>query len=103
MKWRVICLAAALSVVSTGAQAPPAVTDISPKVWPKGEYDRFIAAQNVDRTKAGVATGGSVRCVWSFVHQTEHDESTTLPNRLSIHELRNMGDVVAGMRSRSRR
>ena len=57
MKWRVICLAAALSVVSTGAQAPPAVADISPAVWPQGEYDRFVAAQNVDRTKAGVATG----------------------------------------------
>jgi gamma-glutamyltranspeptidase/glutathione hydrolase len=57
MKWRVICLAAALSVVSTGAQAPPSVSDISPAVWPKGEYERFIAAQNVDRTKAGMATG----------------------------------------------
>jgi gamma-glutamyltranspeptidase/glutathione hydrolase len=57
MKWRVICLAAALLVVSTGAQAPPPVADISPAVWPKGEYERFIAAQNVDRTKAGVATG----------------------------------------------
>lgn len=59
MRWRVICLAAALSVVSAGAQAPPAVTDISPAVWPKGEYDRFLAAQNVDRTKAGVAIGRS--------------------------------------------
>ena len=58
MKWRVICLLTALlSVVSTGAQAPPAITDISPAVWPKGEYERFMAAQNVDRTKAGLATG----------------------------------------------
>jgi gamma-glutamyltranspeptidase/glutathione hydrolase len=57
MKWRVICLAAALSVVSIGAQAPPTVSDISPAVWPKGEYDRFTAAQNRDRTSAGVATG----------------------------------------------
>jgi gamma-glutamyltranspeptidase/glutathione hydrolase len=57
MKWRVLCLSAALSVVSAGAQAPPAVTDISPAVWPKGEYERFIAAQNVQRTKAGMATG----------------------------------------------
>lgn len=57
MKWRVICLAAALSVVSTGAQTPATVTDISPAVWPQGEYERFIAAQNVDRTEAGVATG----------------------------------------------
>lgn len=57
MKWRVICLAAAFSVVSAGAQAPPTVADISPVVWPNGEYDRFIAAQNVDRTTADVATG----------------------------------------------
>ncbi len=56
MKWRVIGLASALSVVSAGAQAP-VVTDISPSVWPKGEYERFIAAQNVDRTTASVATG----------------------------------------------
>jgi gamma-glutamyltranspeptidase/glutathione hydrolase len=57
MKWRITCLAAVLSVVSTGAQAPATVKDISPAVWPKGEYERFIAAQNVDRTKASVATG----------------------------------------------
>ena len=57
MKFRSICLAVALSVVSTGAQAPSPVTDISPAVWPKGEFDRFLAAQNVDRTKAGMATG----------------------------------------------
>jgi gamma-glutamyltranspeptidase/glutathione hydrolase len=57
MKWRVICLAAALSVVSAGAQTPAIVTNIAPSSWPKGEYERFIAAQNVDRTKAGVATG----------------------------------------------
>ena len=25
--------------------------------WPKGEYDRFLSAQNVDRTKANVGTG----------------------------------------------
>src|SRR5688572_22118391 len=57
MKWRVICLAVLLSALPTSAQAPPAVTDVSPAVWPKGEYERFIAAQDVDRTKAGVATG----------------------------------------------
>src|SRR5688572_362997 len=57
MKWRVLCLVAVLSVVSTGPQGPPVVTDISPAVWPKGEFERFMAAQNVDRTKAGVATG----------------------------------------------
>jgi len=57
MKWRVIWLASVLSVVSTSAQAPPRATDISPAVWPKGEYERFIAAQNVDRTTASVATG----------------------------------------------
>ena len=56
-KWRVICLAAALSVAAPGAQAPQPVGDISPSVWPKGEFERFLAAQNVDRTKAGMATG----------------------------------------------
>ena len=57
MKWRVIWLASVLSVVSTSAQAPARATDVSPAVWPKGEYERFIAAQNVDRTTASVATG----------------------------------------------
>lgn len=57
MKWRIICLAAALSVISTSAQTPAAVTSIAPSSWPKGDYERFIAAQNVDRTKADVATG----------------------------------------------
>jgi gamma-glutamyltranspeptidase/glutathione hydrolase len=57
MKWRVICLVVMLSVVPMGGQARPAVTDISPAVWPKGEYERFVAAQNVDRTRAGMATG----------------------------------------------
>ncbi len=57
MKWRVMWLASAISVVSAGAQAPSSITDISPSVWPKGEYERFIAAQNVDRTTASVATG----------------------------------------------
>ncbi len=57
MKWRVICLTLVLTVVSAAAQAPSAVADISPATWPKGEFERFIAAQNVDRTRAGVATG----------------------------------------------
>ena len=30
---------------------------LSPKAWPKGEYERFMAAQDVKRTEAGVATG----------------------------------------------
>lgn len=31
--------------------------DLSPARWPKGEYDRFMAAQGVDRTRAGAARG----------------------------------------------
>src|SRR5262245_29193665 len=31
--------------------------NLSPSVWPKGEYAKFLNAQDVDRTEAGVATG----------------------------------------------
>ncbi|MBY8825173.1 gamma-glutamyltransferase [Sphingomonas colocasiae] len=31
--------------------------DLSPARWPKGEYDRFMTAQGVDRTRAGAARG----------------------------------------------
>jgi gamma-glutamyltranspeptidase/glutathione hydrolase len=31
--------------------------DLSPASWPKGEYDRFMKAQGVDRTTAGAAKG----------------------------------------------
>jgi gamma-glutamyltranspeptidase/glutathione hydrolase len=57
MTWRAIVLAVAVSVVSTTAVSPHAVTDISPATWPKGEYERFLAAQDVDHTEAGIATG----------------------------------------------
>src|SRR6266446_6561950 len=37
--------------------APKEAVHLSPTVWPKGEYERFVKAQGVDRTEAGVATG----------------------------------------------
>lgn len=53
MTWRTIVLSAVMCTVSVSAV--PA--DISSAVWPKGEYERFLAAQDVDHTEAGVATG----------------------------------------------
>ncbi len=54
-------LTTALAVVAL-CLAPNALlsrtaTDLSPATWPKGEYDRFMAAQAVDRTTAGFALG----------------------------------------------
>src|SRR6185436_4158263 len=52
---------AALMLVTLGVARPtarpPVVKDLSPAVWPPGEYERFLQAQDVDRTTAGVATG----------------------------------------------
>lgn len=41
--------------------------DLSPANWPAGEYDQFMAAQNVDRTTAGTASGynGAVTVAYS--------------------------------------
>ena len=36
---------------------PSSPADISPQSWPRGEYEKFVTAQSVDRTEAGVATG----------------------------------------------
>ena len=57
MTWRTLVVAAVLCFVSTAAVSPHAANDISPAAWPKGEYEKFIAAQNVDRATAGVAEG----------------------------------------------
>ncbi len=46
----VLCLAST-SILSRAAK------DLSPASWPRGEYERFMAAQCVDRTEAGVASG----------------------------------------------
>jgi gamma-glutamyltranspeptidase / glutathione hydrolase len=46
------CLVAML-VSPVGSQS----VDLSPQQWPKAEYDRFMAAQNILRTEAGVASG----------------------------------------------
>ena len=47
----------ALVLWSGGMATSRAATDLSPASWPKGEYERFLAAQDVDHTEAGVATG----------------------------------------------
>lgn len=52
----VIALGAVLTV-HTAARSQQPARDISPAAWPQGEYQRFLAAQDVDRTTAGVATG----------------------------------------------
>ena len=47
------------SVLLVGAATLPRqqAVNLSPAAWPKGEYQRFIEAQGIDRTEAGVATG----------------------------------------------
>jgi len=69
MTWRVYALALTLSVVVVPASTSSAASDISPASWPKGEYERFIAAQDVDRSTAGVATGqkGAVTVAYNGV------------------------------------
>ena len=54
---RILTLASLFCFVATARVEPRAVNDISPATWPKGDYERFIAAQNVDRTESSVATG----------------------------------------------
>ncbi|MEZ5318319.1 MAG: gamma-glutamyltransferase [Vicinamibacterales bacterium] len=39
------------------APSGPARIDLSPATWPAGEFDRYLRAQDEDRTTAGVATG----------------------------------------------
>jgi len=64
MKARVaVCLAATVVAACTGEAAidrqggtDASVVDLSPATW-QADYDRFMAAQLVDRTEAGVATG----------------------------------------------
>ncbi|MBB4633709.1 gamma-glutamyltransferase [Sphingosinicella soli] len=48
--------AAAATGITPGAFALGTV-DLSPTRWPKGEYDSFMKAQGVDRTRAGAARG----------------------------------------------
>ena len=57
MKARIGWLAVISVLVSGALSSPHAASDISPASWPKGEYETFMAAQNVDRSEAGVATG----------------------------------------------
>jgi gamma-glutamyltranspeptidase/glutathione hydrolase len=45
------CLPLGLARGETGG------VNLSPATWPSGEYERFLKAQDIDRTEAGVATG----------------------------------------------
>jgi gamma-glutamyltranspeptidase len=54
---RLLVLTAALIVVCALDGRGQQVDDLSPRVWPSGEYARLLAAQNVMRTSAGAATG----------------------------------------------
>ncbi len=47
-----------LQAMKFAAPGNPPV-DLSPISWPKGEYDRFIKAQDIDRTEAGSAIGSN--------------------------------------------
>lgn len=51
-----VTAAAFAAVIFAGPLASQSI-DLSPQTWPTGEYERFLAAQNVVRTEAGVATG----------------------------------------------
>jgi len=46
-----------LLLTISATMPPKASVNLSPAAWPKGEYERFLQAQDVDRTEAGVATG----------------------------------------------
>lgn len=56
---RLVALTSVLCLVATAPVLPQSVKDISPAMWPKGEYERLLAAQDVDRTEAGVASGSN--------------------------------------------
>lgn len=61
LRARITCCLASLGAVAvvacTAATAEKAL-DLSPDTW-KADYERFMAAQLVDRTEAGVATGSN--------------------------------------------
>lgn len=46
-----------LAVAGPAAAQAASAVDLSPRTWPKGEYQRLMAAQDVDRTRAGHAQG----------------------------------------------
>jgi gamma-glutamyltranspeptidase/glutathione hydrolase len=47
----------ALLLASSTTMLPKPSVNLTPAAWPAGEYERFMKAQDVDRTDAGVATG----------------------------------------------
>src|SRR6516225_10237172 len=59
----------AVLLIPSPATVPEERVNLSPTVGPEGEYDRFIQAQDVNRTEAGVATGrnGAVTVAYNGV------------------------------------
>lgn len=56
MKQRLVLLALALAAGCSGLGAKPEQVDLSPRTW-QADYERFMQAQGVDRTRAGAASG----------------------------------------------
>jgi len=54
---RTAACAMALWLFAGAALAQERATHLAPSAWPDGGYERFLKAQDVDRTKAGVAIG----------------------------------------------
>ncbi len=46
-----------VAAVVAGTAGRSQTVTLSPRAWPVGEYERFMRAQDVDRTEAGVASG----------------------------------------------
>src|SRR5262249_56908078 len=44
-------------LIASMAHAQQRAVNLSPAAWPKGEYERYLKAQAVDRTEASVGTG----------------------------------------------
>jgi len=55
--WRFRSTAFAALLVAQGAVMPASAADLSPARWPAGEEQRLLAAQDVNRTEAGHASG----------------------------------------------
>lgn len=66
---RLVVLTAALLVTCVLDGRGQQVDNLSPRIWPAGEYARLLAAQNVMRTTAGAASGygGAVTVAYNGV------------------------------------
>src|SRR5262245_40668454 len=53
----VVLITSATLTPKEPVKSPKGAVNLSPTAWPKGEYERLMKAQEVDRMEAGVATG----------------------------------------------